>query len=135
MAVLADLAECACEMNDTSATRALTARLQPFQGLHVSFGTGVSYGGPVNYYLGMLALASSSMDQARTMFERAIQEAESVGAKPYRAWSEFRMAQTLEAHGDAERRRALLDSARSVAKQHGLGRLERMIANDFSLVQ
>ncbi len=78
----------------------------------------------------MLALASSLVDQARTLFERAIQEAESVGSKPYRAWSEFRMAQTLVGHKDADGRRALLDSARTVAKRHGLGRLERMVANE-----
>jgi hypothetical protein len=134
MAVLTDLAECACEMNDTRAAQALTKRLQPGLGLHISFG-GPSYGGPVSYFLGLLAMAHSSMDQARALFEQAIQEADSLGAKPYRAWGEFRMAQTLKGHTgnkDADRQRALLESARIVAKQYGLGRLERMIAKDTS---
>ncbi len=133
MAVLADFAECVCEMKDTHAAGALTARLQPGLGLHISFG-GFAYGGPVSYLLGLLAATNSLMTKARTMFALAIQEADSLGSKPYRAWAEYRLARTFKVHNgekDAdERQRALLDSALSVARQHQLGRLERMIAND-----
>jgi tetratricopeptide (TPR) repeat protein len=62
------------------------AALLPLAGTHLVYGGAMGYGGAVDHYLGVLAVASGRHDDAVTHLEAAVTMHDAIGA---RAWSEL----------------------------------------------
>ncbi len=91
-----DLAEALALLGDAERAERLYAHLAPYSGLHAVAARAVVWYGPVDHFLGMLALTAGDPARAEGHLVRAVAEAERVGAGPRAASS-----------------RALLDRARA----------------------
>ncbi|MGH3602157.1 MAG: ATP-binding protein [Pseudonocardiaceae bacterium] len=86
----------------------------------------VAAGGPIAYYLGMLAAALSRFDAAARHFEVAIMAATRIGARPYLALAQGAYGAMLARRGatlDRQRARQLLADALQAAKKLGMNQL------------
>jgi hypothetical protein len=90
-----DLAEALALLGDRERAERLYAHLAPYAGLHGVVARAVYWYGPLDHYLGMLALTAGDPARAEGHLTRALAEAQRIGAEP-------RAAST----------RALLDRAR-----------------------
>jgi tetratricopeptide (TPR) repeat protein len=86
----------------------------------------VAAGGPIAYYLGVLAAALSRFDAAACHFEVAIQAAEKIGSRPYLALAQGAYGAMLVRRGatlDRQRARQLLADALNTAQELGMNQL------------
>ena len=93
-----DLAEALAVLGDRERADRLYAHLTPYSGLHAVVARAVVWYGPVDHFLGLLALTAGDPERAEGHLVRALAESEAIGAAP-------RAAST----------RALLDRARAAA--------------------
>ncbi len=93
-----DLCEAVAVLGDRQGAERLHAHLAPYAGLHGVVARAVYWYGPVEHYLGMLALTAGDPARAEGHLARALEQSERAGAAP-------RAAST----------RALLDRARAAA--------------------
>jgi predicted ATPase/class 3 adenylate cyclase len=86
----------------------------------------VAAGGPISYYLGILAAALSRFDAAARHFEVAIEASERIGARPYLALAQGAYGTMLARRGatlDRQRARQLLSDALQSAQELGMNQL------------
>lgn len=86
----------------------------------------VAAGGPIAYYLGILAAALSRFDAAARHFEVAIETSERIGARPYLALAQGGYGAMLARRGatlDRQRARQLLADALQSAQELGMNQL------------
>ncbi len=86
----------------------------------------VAAGGPIAYYLGILAAALSRFDAAARHFEVAIETSERIGARPYLALAQGAYGTMLARRGatlDRQRARQLLSDALQSAQELGMNQL------------
>ncbi|MGB8996559.1 MAG: adenylate/guanylate cyclase domain-containing protein [Pseudonocardiaceae bacterium] len=86
----------------------------------------VAAGGPIAYYLGMLAATLSRFDAAARHFELAIEAAARIGARPYLALAQGAYGAMLARRGatlDHQRARQLLADALQAAQKLGMNQL------------
>jgi predicted ATPase/class 3 adenylate cyclase len=86
----------------------------------------VAAGGPVAYYLGVLAAALSRFDAAARHFEVALEASERIGSRPYLALTQGAYGAMLARRGatlDRQRARQLLADALETAQQLGMNQL------------
>jgi predicted ATPase len=86
----------------------------------------VAAGGPIAYYLGILAAALSRFDAAGRHFEVAIETSERIGARPYLALAQGAYGAMLARRGatlDRQRARQLLADALQSAQELGMNQL------------
>ena len=95
-----DLGEALAVLGDRPRAERLYAHLAPYSGLHAVAARAVVWYGPVNHFLGLLALTAGDPARAEGHLVRALAESEAIGAAP-------RAAST----------RALLDRARAAAER------------------
>ncbi|MGH3549692.1 MAG: ATP-binding protein [Pseudonocardiaceae bacterium] len=86
----------------------------------------VAAGGPIAYYLGVLAASLSRFDAAARHFEVALQSTERIGARPYRALTQGSYGTMLARRGatlDHQQARQLLADALKAAQELGMNQL------------
>jgi predicted ATPase/class 3 adenylate cyclase len=86
----------------------------------------VAAGGPIAYYLGVLAAALSRFDAAARHFEVALEASERIGARPYLALTQGAYGAMLARRGatlDRQRARQLLADALQTAQRLGMNQL------------
>ncbi|MEE6259784.1 ATP-binding protein [Plantactinospora sonchi] len=105
---LADLAVVACRTGPVEAAQALYDALLPYRGRLVVWGGANTITGPVDDYLGRLAVRLGRPDQALSHLDDAVRLERRIGALPWQAY-------TLVARADAR-------SARADAAEVGAGR-------------
>jgi predicted ATPase/class 3 adenylate cyclase len=97
----------------------------------------VAAGGPIAYYLGILAAALSRFDAAARHFEVAIETTERIGARPYLALTQGAYGAMLARRGatlDRQRARQLLADALQTAQTLGMNQLyDEVIATQADL--
>jgi tetratricopeptide (TPR) repeat protein len=97
----------------------------------------VAAGGPIAYYLGILAAALSRFDAAARHFEVAIETTERIGARPYLALAQGAYGAMLARRGatlDRQRARQLLADALRWAKELGMNQLyDEVVATQAGL--
>jgi class 3 adenylate cyclase/tetratricopeptide (TPR) repeat protein len=124
------LTECAvacARLGDVVRARVLHHLLGPYAGQLPVFAIGTA-GGSVSHYLGLLATTLGSFDEAETRFAAAAATHERLGAPTWLARTRLewaRMLLTRRQAGDVERARDLLGPALVIARELGLGKVER----------
>lgn len=122
--ILVFTAEVAYYTRDRGLAEQVEELFRPRSGTFVSWGAiGLSIDGPIDYWLGLLSEARDALDEAIACFEKALALAEKAGARPYEAWSAFRLARLLEGRAEPEakeRARALRQQASELAAELGL---------------
>ncbi|HJT04532.1 MAG TPA: adenylate/guanylate cyclase domain-containing protein [Pseudonocardiaceae bacterium] len=86
----------------------------------------VAAGGPIAYYLGVLAAALSRFDAAARHFEVALEASDRVGSRPYLALTQGAYGAMLARRGatlDRQRAKRLLADALQAAQQLGMNQL------------
>ena len=115
------LAETSALLSDADSAAALYERLAPWAAFNaVDVGEGIR--GSISRYLGILAVTTERRQEAEQHFDDALAMNESMGARPWLAYTQHDYAEILLARGgpgDRERARELLDSA--LATYHELG--------------
>ena len=90
--------------------------------------TGAGAVGTVAHYLALLATTSGDFDEAERRFADAASTHEQIGAPHWLARTQLEWARTLLLRGrpgDTERAQELLGQALAIARQRGLGNIER----------
>ncbi len=123
----------ACAMiGDPSRAAILYEKLRPFSGQAVVAGRAGSLNGPIDLYLGRLALTMGEHDDAIEHLERSSELATRMGDRPFAAESTMSLAQALLARGaGADRERALELLARCLEMGQEIGMrlvIERALA-------
>ncbi len=128
---LAILAHAVGELGDAALAARVEPLLAPFGELWVVLGPGSSTLGPVAYALGVLQLVQDRLDDAVASFERALERAHRMRARPYLARARAGLADALRRRGAAGDELAADElHAGAVADAHALGmlRLQRELA-------
>ncbi|GAA4589331.1 hypothetical protein GCM10023194_43290 [Planotetraspora phitsanulokensis] len=131
LGVVADLAIVASRIGDATAAQALYDALLPYQGRLVVWGGANTITGPVDDYLGRLALRLGRPDQAVSHLDDAAALEQRIGALPWLAWTlvaRARALSTRDGEGDRTRSGEDLDRARSTAKRLGMAGLVARLA-------
>jgi DNA-binding CsgD family transcriptional regulator len=105
--------------------------LLPYGGLSIGPGFGIETGGSVSYYLGILASALGRRDEAEHHFAFSLERNAQCGYQTYVAYTKFAWASVLLKQGEQrnrERGSAYLEDARVIAREIGMVRLQRIIA-------
>jgi class 3 adenylate cyclase len=113
-------------LGDAKRAAILHDKLAPFTGLHVIVGRAGSCQGPVDLYLGRLALTAGRTEQALAHFERAVELATRVGDRPFLIEARFGLGRALAARGragDAERAAEELGGCLDAAEAIGMRRM------------
>ncbi|MDQ3826001.1 MAG: hypothetical protein M3325_09815, partial [Actinomycetota bacterium] len=101
--------------------------IRPYEGRWALAGRdAVAAGGPLAYYLGLLAAALSRFDAAARHFEVALKASERIGARPYLALTQGAYGAMLARRGatlDRQRATKLLADALQTAQQLGMNQL------------
>jgi tetratricopeptide (TPR) repeat protein len=116
------LAETSALVGDTDSATVLYGLLAPWGALNAA-DVGEGFRGSVSRYLGILAAALGSWDDAHRHFEDALAMNERMGARPWLAQTQEDYARTLLARdgpGDDERARELLDQALTTYRELGM---------------
>jgi class 3 adenylate cyclase len=107
-------------------------RLLPYEDMNLFDTSGSVPQGPASRYLARLAVMLSRLDDAAGHFEKALQMAKDMDAKPYVALTQQEYAEMLLERGqpgDAERAAELIASALETAQELGMaGVVERCLA-------
>jgi len=123
LGVVADLAIVAARAGDTAHARALYDALTPYRGRLVVRGGASAVTGPVDEYLGRLAIRLGDPDRGVAHFDRAAELAQRIGALPWLAQSLAGRSRALRARNAAEDLHQAdedLARARSIATRLGL---------------
>lgn len=126
------LAETVARLGDATRAGFLIELLAPYADLHVVESGATAYDGAVAHVLGRLATSLDHLDEAVDHFWRARAMHARIGARPYRADTEWKLAQVLLRRGepgDAHRARDLLASAGATAEELGMPVLADEIAS------
>jgi eukaryotic-like serine/threonine-protein kinase len=119
-------------LGDAGRAATLHRRLEPFAGLMVIVGRAGSCQGPVDHYLGLLALTMGHPEQAVAHFERAVELGTRVGDRPFVIEARYGLGRALAARGragDAERAAEELGACLDAAEAIGMRRMvERALA-------
>ena len=116
-------------LGDVEAAADLYARLTPYAGTIANAGTGAIQFGPVHYHLGRTAAALGDVPAAIGHYEDAVRQSEELGALPWLARSQQRLAELLRAEGhEPDRVAELLAAARETAEQIGMRLPEAALA-------
>ena len=106
---------------------ALYDLIRPYEGRWTLAGRdAVAVGGPIAYYLGVLAASLSRFDAAARHFEFALDDAQRIGARPYVALTQGTYGALLARRGatlDRRRAKQLLADALQAAQQLGMNQL------------
>jgi class 3 adenylate cyclase len=126
------LADTCAWLGDAERAEVLHAMLAPFAGQIVVVGRATSCQGPVDLYLGRLALTVGRSDQALAHFERAVELATRVGDRPFSIEARYGLGRAVAARGrpgDAERATEELGACLDAAEAIGMRRtVERALA-------
>jgi hypothetical protein len=117
------LAAVASELNDGTSAARLYELLLPYADRVAIMGAGLTCWGSVSHYLGLLASTLARVADASRHFADATALHERMGARPFRAWTEFARARLLLGAGAASRRpeaTALITSALAAARELGM---------------
>jgi tetratricopeptide (TPR) repeat protein len=123
LGAMANLAFVAAATGNIDAAAKLMEALVPYRGRLVVFAGGVITMEPVSHYLGLLANASGSADEAVTYLEEAISLEAEIGALPHMAYSLDALADALTnrgAVGDEVAASHARARARSIAERLGM---------------
>ncbi len=128
---LAQISEVVAALGDGDRAEILYGLLAPYA--NRSTVVTVAYcGGPVSRSLGLLAATLCRFEEAAHHFEQAIEQAQSMGATPWRVHAQHDYAQMLVArgeHDDRDRGLELAAGAGATAERLGMTRLrERLVA-------
>jgi hypothetical protein len=127
--VMCGFAEGAIEVEDPRFARPLFDHLAPWANQWCT--TGLTGQGPISHYVGGLATVLGRLDEADAYFAQAASMSTQARAKFFGARTDLQWGKMLAARrgpGDAERGRALLTQARTVAGANGYGNVERRAA-------
>jgi tetratricopeptide (TPR) repeat protein len=116
---MAELVETCAFLGDAPRAATLAGLLAPYEGRAVIDGAGVTYLGPVSYFLGLLATTRSRWEEASRHFEQALEMNRRMGAWPWLARTRYafaRMLLTRGGAGDHERASTLLAGALDTAR-------------------
>ena len=92
--------EVVAALGDRDLAAAFEARLQRFAGRHVTFGQmGLTWLGPVDRVLGLLAATRGRLDEGEAYLRRALEQARAVGGAPFVARIERELAYVVEKRG------------------------------------
>ena len=126
------LADACHWLDDRSRAEVLYAKLEPFSGLAVVIGRAATCLGPVDIFLGRLALTRQRPDQAAAHFDAALALARKMDDRPSTLEARYGLGRALAARGrTGDRERGLEELAASLdgAEALGMRRLvERAIA-------
>jgi DNA-binding SARP family transcriptional activator len=122
MMTMTVLAEAAVILEDGPRARLLYELLAPHAGTVCLIGAGAVCRGPLDSYLGVLALTVDERETARTHLRAAIELERRIGAPLQLAYTQIEYARAL---GPGEQARALLREARTGAATLAVPRLER----------
>ena len=117
------LAAVASELNDGTSAARLYELLLPYADRVAIMGAGLTCWGSVSHYLGLLASTLARVADASRHFADATALHERMGARPFRAWTEFARARLLLGADAASRRpeaTALITSALAAARELGM---------------
>ena len=106
----------------------IRSALEPYADQLVVGGFGGFVGGPVAFYLGILATAVADWPVAEAYFDAATANLERIGARPWLAHTRVEHGRMLLARaepGDGERARELLSLALATARELGLTKIEQ----------
>jgi tetratricopeptide (TPR) repeat protein len=104
----------------------MRAALTPFAGRNVVAGP-FFYLGPVDYYLGLLAIRAGCPDEALAHLDAALRQCAAMGAQPDLARILVAQARLHAEQGAADAARRLLDEAAAIAQPRGMDALARRI--------
>ena len=113
-------------LGDADRAAVLHEQLQPYAGLNVVTGLGISCLGSVELHLGLLAATAGRWDESDSRFASALAMHARLRSPPWSAHTEHENARMLMARGRADdrtRARDLLASARATAEALGMTRL------------
>jgi hypothetical protein len=115
-------------MRRTDCVARLRSILEPYADQFVTGGFAGFVGGPVAFYLGILAATAADWPAADAYFDAATATLEPIGAEPWLARTSVERSRMLLARAepqDGERARELLGSALSTARALGLAKIEQ----------
>jgi hypothetical protein len=112
----------AAEVGDLEAGNAVASMLAPFED-QVMVG-GASISGPVAAPLARLALLRGDLDESERLFSSSYETTVRLESPYFLAGTAERWAELAGRRGDVGAQRALLDEARTTARQHGFGTVE-----------
>jgi len=118
--------EACAQLNDAPRAAVLYRALRPYAD-QFAFTTG-SFQGGITYHLGVLAAVNGQFQEAGSHFAAAEASHQRIGAPTWLARTRLEWARMLLARrgrGDPERARELLGQALAVARELGLGNVER----------
>ena len=118
-AALAFLAEACCKLRDTQNCAYLYDLLTPYRGLNITL-PGTLMMGAASGYLALLAHTLRSFDEARVLFDEALELNDSMGAMPILAWTRTGYARMLlgsKSEPDRMKANQLLIGAKSIAEE------------------
>jgi class 3 adenylate cyclase/biotin operon repressor len=127
--VMCGFAEGAMEVADPGFARPLFDQLAPWANQWCT--TGITAQGPISHYVGGLAAVLGRLDEADAYFAQASSMSTRARARFFGARTDLQWGKMLAERrgpGDAERSRALLNQAHTVAGANGYGNVERRAA-------
>lgn len=126
------LAETAARLDDRPLAARLLQVLRPYADFHAVESGATAYGGSVAHILGLLAACLDRLDDAVAHLSRALAMHVGIGARPWRAHTDYELARVLLRRGDAgddSRARDLLAGAAAVADELGMPLLAERVAD------
>ena len=129
-------AEGAIEVADPRFARPLFDQLAPWADQWCT--TGITGQGPISHYVGGLATVLGRLDEADTYFAQAASMSTRARAKFFGARTDLQWGKMLVARDgpeDADRGRALLTKAHTVARANGYGNVERRAAAALQMLE
>ena len=129
IARLGQVAHVVAELGDAELAARVEAVLAPYEDFWVVLGPAACTLGPIAYGLGAMRLLQDRPVEAAASFERALELARAMRARPYEARSQAGLAAALRRLGGDESRAAELEAqAATTARELGMVRLERELA-------
>lgn len=122
---LAEIAHCAADLRDEKAVEALLLLLEPYEARHAVLPMVVCYGGPVAWALARCQEVRARVDEARALYEDALETATALGARPTQARIRLDLGRLLRRRGQSSDARAELSAAAALAADIGMPELER----------
>jgi class 3 adenylate cyclase len=122
LTALALLTNTCASLSDVERAGSLYELLQPYADRNICLPFGIMFLGPASHYLGTLAAATASWDEAVRHFDHALETNSRMGARPWLARTQYEYAQMLltrDEAGDRERAIGLLAQALNTAQEIG----------------
>ncbi len=122
MAAMVRLADACHWLGDRERAELLLEQLEPFSGLAVIVGRAASCQGPVDLYLGRLAMTAGRADEAVARFESAVELSRRMNDRPFLLEGRYGLGRALAARGArGDRERALEEFTASLEGADALG--------------